>query len=503
MKKTRKTTETFNIGLIGVLCYKKGLEVVKALAKYIEENDLSIRLRLIGTSDEEIESPVFSQTGRYTREEIPRLTLEQDIDMFLIPSVWPETFSYTTSEIISMGFPVAVLPVGAPVERVKRYGKGLVLKNEQPENIVEEMISLWKTLGGNELPVEKSKILFVGEEISFASRYRVEHFREQLILNGYASKFIQMDQAEQEKIEEYTAVVMYRCSKLMEAEMLADRAKAAKIPVYYDVDDLVFDYEKISGLHFLKGSEYSDFRTTTDRIHGCMEFCDGYFTSTETLAEEIREEFPGKPVVINRNCMSMEMEVLSHEAVEQTDKDKDRIYIGYLSGSKTHDQDFVQVEAALLEVMERHPEVYLKLVGVLDESGMEPVQNRIEKLPFMDWRQLPGVIAGLDINLMPLENTLFHCCKSENKWTEAALVKVPSVMSRNREMEYVIENGKDGWMCTTKEEWVSALESLVTDEKARKAMGEAAHQKVMEHYLTENTGKDAMEELLCSESYTK
>ena len=126
-----------------------------------------------------------------------------------------------------------------------------------------------------------------------------------------------------------------------------------------------------------------------------------------------------------------------------------------------------KTQAALLEVMERHPEVYLKLVGVLDESGMEPVQNRIEKLPFMDWRQLPGVIAGLDINLMPLENTLFHCCKSENKWTEAALVIVPSVMSRNREMEYVIEYGKDGWMCTTKEEWVSALESLITDEKAR------------------------------------
>lgn len=503
VKKNKKTTETFNIGLIGVLCYKKGLEVVKALAGYIEENELNIRLRLIGTSDEEIESPVFSQTGRYTREEIPRLTLEQDIDMFLIPSVWPETFSYTTSEIISMGFPVAVLPVGAPVERVKRYAKGLVLKDEKPENIVEEMISLWKTLGESELPVEKRRLLFVGEEISFASRYRVEHFREQLILKGYASKFIQIDQAEQEKIEEYTAIVMYRCSKLMEAELLANRAKAAGIPVYYDVDDLVFNYEKISGLHFLKGSEYSDFRTTTDRIRGCMGFCDGYFTSTETLAGEIREEFPEKPVVINRNCMSMEMEILSHEAVEQTDKAKDRIYIGYLSGSKTHDQDFAQVEAALLEVMERHPEVYLKLVGVLDESGMEPVQNRIEKLPFMDWRQLPAVIAGLDINLMPLENSLFHWCKSENKWTEAALVKVPSVMSRNCEMEYVVENGKDGWMCTTKEEWVNVLEALVTDEKARKAMGEAAHQKVMEHYLTVNTGKDAMEELLCNESYTK
>ena len=77
------------------------------------------------------------------------------------------------------------------------------------------------------------------------------------------------------------------------------------------------------------------------------------------------------------------------------------------------------------------------------------------------------MIAGLDINLMPLENSLFHWCKSENKWTEAALVKVPSVMSRNCEMEYVVENGKDGWMCTTKEEWVNALEALVTDEKKK------------------------------------
>ena len=68
--------------------------------------------------------------------------------------------------------------------------------------------------------MENRKFLFVGEEISFASRYRVEHFREQLILKGYASKFIQMDQAEQEKIEEYTAIVMYRCSRLMEQNCL-------------------------------------------------------------------------------------------------------------------------------------------------------------------------------------------------------------------------------------------------------------------------------------------
>ena len=253
----------------------------------------------------------------------------------------------------------------------------------------------------------------------------------------------------------------------------------------------------------LFGSEKKDFKKTTEQIHSCMELCDGYFTSTDTLAGEIRRDIPGKPVVINRNCASMEMQILSHDAVEQVEKDPEHISIGYFSGSKTHDQDFEVAEEAILEVMKEHPEVRLKLVGVLSDRKMEKFGNKVEKLPLMDWKQLPSVMAGIDINLMPLENSLFHLCKSENKWTEAALVKVPSVMSRNCEMEYVVENGKDGWMCTTKEEWVNALEALVTDEKARKAMGEAAHQKVMKHYLTVNTGKDAMEELLCSESYTK
>ena len=98
LDKKVKTTRTLNIGLLGVLCYKKGLDVVKEMIKEIEMQNLNIRMKLIGVSDEEIDSPVFSCTGRYTRDELPRLTMEEDIDLFFIPSIWPETFSYTTSE---------------------------------------------------------------------------------------------------------------------------------------------------------------------------------------------------------------------------------------------------------------------------------------------------------------------------------------------------------------------------------------------------------------------
>ena len=83
------------------------------------------------------------------------------------------------------------------------------------------------------------------------------------------------------------------------------------------------------------------------------------------------------------------------------------------------------------------------------------------------------------------------------------MVKVPSVMSRNKEMEYVVDHGKTAWLCSTKEEWIQALETLITDSDIRENMGENAYKVVMERYITQNTGKDAREELLCQKSYSK
>lgn len=504
LKKYAKTTDSLNIGLLGVLCYKKGLEVVKEMIRYIEKENLNIKIKLIGISDENIDSPVFSCTGRYSRAQLPWLTMQEDIDIFLIPSIWPETFSYTTSEIISMNMPVAVFPIGAPVERVVHYKKGLVVSGTDPKTIVSEISTFVKNIPGYDvMPVREKKILFIGEEVSFASRYRVEHFREQLFYNGYGSDFIQMEEIESICMENYVSLIFYRCSQIDKMSLVISRARECKLPIYYDIDDLIFDYDKISYLHFLTGAEYADFESTTKRIHACMEMCDSYFTSTDTLADEIRREFPDKPVTINRNCASMEMQILSHDAVEQVEKDKDKIYIGYFSGSKTHDQDFELVENAILRIMEKYSNVFLKIVGVLSEDKMKRMQNRVEKLPFMEWQKLPKVLAGIHINLMPLENSIFHWCKSENKWMEAALVKVPSIMTRNKEMSGIIDDRVNAWLCSTEDEWYEALETLITDAEKRKNMGEKAYNVVTEQYVTQNTGKNAREELLCNVSFSK
>lgn len=56
LDKKVKTTRTLNIGLLGVLCYKKGLDVVKGDDKEIEMQNLNIRMKLIRVSDEEIDN---------------------------------------------------------------------------------------------------------------------------------------------------------------------------------------------------------------------------------------------------------------------------------------------------------------------------------------------------------------------------------------------------------------------------------------------------------------
>lgn len=494
LNKKAKTTKTLNIGFLGILSYKKGLGVVQAMAKEIEEQGLDIRLKLIGAVDGEVDSDVFSQTGRYQREQLPRLTLEQDIDIFFIPAIWPETFSYTTSEIMSMNMPIAVFDIGAPVERVSKYNKGLVLPCDAAAKEVLEQISAfaYEHCKVKEMPVHEQKILFLAQEISFASRYRVEHFIEQLLHHGYPSDYVQISQAKQMDIASYKKIVIYRCNDVETVSWVTEKAKKAGISVYYDIDDFIFAYDEITYLDFLKDEEYRTFEEHTKRIHKCMELCDGYLTSTETLKKLIEEHFPGKPVVIKRNVASMEMQILSYNAAKERESNKEKVWIGYFSGSGTHNKDFDIIESVLDEVMEEYPNVHLRLGGVIKDSIMKKYANRSEKLPFMAWQNLPKAVASVDINLMPLEDTQFHCSKSENKWTEAAFAMVPSIMTRNAEMELVVEDKVTGMLCSTKEEWKNALTSMVADKELRKRIARNANKTVLEKYTTYHSGEEAI-----------
>lgn len=498
IKKQYKHTKTLNIGLLGTLVKHKGAEIVKRTVKYIEDYNLDINIVLIGQSGINIKSKHFKETGWYSRDMIPRLIFKNDIDVFWIASIWPETFSYTTEEIMTMQFPIMSFDLGAPAERIKRYEKGAISSSMNPEEIVSTAQKLYEE---NKVPYMCRKILFVVEEVTFSSRYRVEHLREQLLYQGVTSECMTIKEALKEKISEYECVVVYRSSVPRQIRHLVSIAHKSAKKVYYDIDDFLFDYDKISELGFWKLETYQNFPAYCNNIRQAMLQCDGYLTSTNALAEQITRSMKTDKVYINRNVASAEMAIISLFEKNHVKKDKDKIILGYFSGTKTHDKDFELIKYVLLKMLEKHSNVYLKIGGQINlPKEFNMFTKRVETFEFVSWKQLPKLIASVDVNLMPLENGLFHECKSENKWQEAALVGVPTIASFNSELALAFSDGKEGYLCKDCKEWEEKLEKMVVDAKLRNELADNAHKKVMREYITYTRDISDIIERLCENS---
>lgn len=68
--------------------------------------------------------------GEYRREEAPRLLASNRVDVALLLSPWDETFCYTLSEAWLGGVPAIVSDAGAPADRVRATGAGIVVGSD-------------------------------------------------------------------------------------------------------------------------------------------------------------------------------------------------------------------------------------------------------------------------------------------------------------------------------------------------------------------------------------
>lgn len=484
-------SDTITIGLLGILINHKGSDLVEEMLREIEAKQWNVRIVLIGkvmgTSMEGYKN--FYATGEYHVSDLPRLVYENDIDIFLMASVWPETFSYTTTEVMQMGLPVASFDLGAPAERIRTYDKGLILSQRDAAVTLEEIrdfVVNKLNLKSDAAILPKKKIVYIAEYISFSSRYRLEHMMEEMLYMGVDGEM--WETANLPKKRDWNgvdAVVIYRCRDNEPLTSLIQEIKAQQIPIFYDTDDYIFSYEDIKDLPFMKDEEYKDFDRYAKGMYDCMAKCDAFTVSTDHMKQAVERHFPNRPVYVNRNVASAKMTILSLLAEENRKQHKGKVYIGYFSGSNTHSRDFELIAGTLAEVMKARPNTYLKIVGCLElPSCFDGIEDRIIREGFMDWTALPDSIAECDINLMPLEDTFFHKCKSENKWMEAALVGVATIGTSNEELENVTRNGEDIFLCRELSEWQEKLLLLIDDETLRKQMAKQAQAYVLEHKTT-------------------
>ena len=82
--------------------------------------------------------------GKYKLEYIVNIVEEYDIDIFIMPSICPETFSYVTEEIILMQKPIICFNLGAQAERVSKYDKGYIAKDISAKAMYECIMEFYR-----------------------------------------------------------------------------------------------------------------------------------------------------------------------------------------------------------------------------------------------------------------------------------------------------------------------------------------------------------------------
>ncbi|MCP4696417.1 MAG: glycosyltransferase [Gammaproteobacteria bacterium] len=136
--------QQFRIGILGLInTTHKGLQIIKEMAALINRAGDNARIVVIGNTSEPIKNPAIIVTGAYRREDLADIVSRQRISVFFIPSIWPETFSYTAEEIMMMGLPLAVFDIGAPAERVVKYSRGLIIDRIDAAYALDALIK-WK-----------------------------------------------------------------------------------------------------------------------------------------------------------------------------------------------------------------------------------------------------------------------------------------------------------------------------------------------------------------------
>ena len=135
--------DDINIVVLGNISHQKGAGVICDMANHLTPGTNII---IVGNMKNAPDNIVVH--GKYNVNRLPRLMEKYQTDIVFISSIWPETFSYTTSEAMSMGLPIACFDMGAPAQRVGEYKCGLVLSEINPEKNLAQIIEFIKRMRG-------------------------------------------------------------------------------------------------------------------------------------------------------------------------------------------------------------------------------------------------------------------------------------------------------------------------------------------------------------------
>lgn len=504
--------EPLRIAVLGAVSAPKGARIVAGLVRRIKENNLPIKVKLLGFLGAEVEcmtGGLLEATGGYSEDELPQLIADFNPHLIWFPARWPETFSYTLSTALDCGRAVVAPRIGAFIERLQnRELTWLVDWNLEPDALTEffldrraEFLKVMQLpiLNAqesenrpNRLPVDFYRTGYLtsrefmplpklrdlrsdGKRISVllvtemrSVRYPTPCAYIRLILPltdpAVAANF-DLHVVTPEEALQYKADILLTHRLAVEspklAEGLIDHCRGNGIRLIYDIDDDIFGMAADPNVIKDRGDFLAALRLVVA--------ADQVWCSTAELQRRMTLFNPSTVVIEN----SLDPRLWKQDIAPRPYSDPTILRMVYM-GTRTHSADLRMITPALERIHSEFGErVTLEIIGVVASPLDAPSWAKQISVPLIAGDSYPAFTRWLqrrpqyDIGLCPLQETIFNSGKSNIKLQDYAALGVAAVCSDVGPYH----SASDGETClrveNTEDAWYAAIKRLIDDRELR------------------------------------
>lgn len=222
-----------------------------------------------------------------------------------------------------------------------------------------------------------------------------------------------------------------------------------------------------------------------------LELSDGAIASTEILADEFRKTNPN--VAVLKNCI----DPLDKLTPKKNNTGKFRV--GFI-GSVTSNDDYNHIKDQLIQLSNRD-DVTIVVMGVKTANGdvlktMQPDADFWSSLKNVEWHPYCPVIEymnklnnlRLDVAIIPRLDHYFNKCKSNLKFLEMSLLKIPVVAQgfSDGKSPYQGEDANYMTVVVDNSTWLETILNVQSNYEKYSRLAEKAHEYVLDNYNIKN-----------------
>jgi glycosyltransferase involved in cell wall biosynthesis len=261
----------------------------------------------------------------------------------------------------------------------------------------------------------------------------------------------------------YDAILIYREAFVFGSTIFEYLLSKSKAKLIYDFDDSIWL------LDVSTGNKAFSFLKSPDKTKKIIGYCDMITVGNEYLANYARQ--------YNNNVKIIPTTIDTTYHINKNKQTKTRICVGW-TGTDTTAKHFEYLLPTLEKLYKKFPNIYFKMI--CDRAISYPSLN----LESTKWNKETEIeqLSEIDVGIMPLPDDKWANGKCGFKGLQYMSLEIATIMSPVGVNTEIIQQGINGFLASTEEEWLDKLTLLIENEELRLLLGKAGRKTIENKY---------------------